>query len=194
MFFLTSTSFEAMTSRDEVRARAVEMIPAIRALARMVGVGDPEKLIAYRVQEQTPDGPKDHVFVDAREALGLALRHPDPTVSVAGQPPPRPKPIPAELALKDPAVKLAVDFYARGTFIDLYNALDVIIEAGADPEAWAAKEELNLFTWTANNVNALGPDSRHGRTDWQAPPIPMTLPEAWDLIGRVLEGWMKALT
>jgi hypothetical protein len=191
-FYLTSTTFETVASPAEVRRQAVQLIPAILAAARIAGIAPQDPVLAHRVEEQTPDGPKNHVFVEPATAQGLHLGSPPPTISINGEPPQRPKAIPAELAQRDPAVRLAVECFAPGRWMDLYKVLDVIVSDGADPNSWATKDELRLFKWTANNVYALGADARHGLTKLDPPPTPMTHSEALELVGRVLEGWLNS--
>jgi hypothetical protein len=85
------------------------------------------------------------------------------------------------------------------TWSPLYAALDLVIQdqrtdrsAGVESRG-AVRAEVERFTWTANSVWAIGVDARHGRLDWKRPPDPMSLEEAADLIGRIVEAWIDTL-
>lgn len=80
--------------------------------------------------------------------------------------------------------------------MSLYQVLDVLEEdLGCErvllARRWQPAERIGLFTHTANNYRALGLAARHGPTDWEPPTDPMTLGEAKQVIGGLLQQWLK---
>jgi hypothetical protein len=194
--FLTSSTFDAMSSRDEVFAKAEQMVPSIKAAIRLAGVRLTGQVAAHRVEEQTPDGPRSTTYAKVGSATAVIITALPPTILINGKPPPPPPPIPVEIALRDPRVALAFELFAREpNWYDLYNVLDVIEEdIGGEKvlehKGWAPASELKRFTATANNLTALGFEARHARDAWQPPKTPMTLDEAVDLLRRLLTSWL----
>lgn len=193
--FLTSSTFDAMTSRDAVFAEAERMVPSIKAAISLAGLRLRGQVAAHRVEEQTPDGPRSTTYAKVGSAA-LILTGLPPTILINGKPPPPPPPIPVEIALRDPRVALAFELFAREpNWYDLYKVLDVIEEdVGGEKvlerKGWAPASELKRFTATANNLTALGFEARHARAAWQPPKTPMTLEDAVDLMRRVLNSWL----
>lgn len=61
-----------------------------------------------------------------------------------------------------------------------------IVEGG-----WASGHELERFSRTANSVDVVGDDARHGRRMGDPPKKPMSLGEAQALVNRILQGWLE---
>ena len=194
--FLTSSTFDEMTSRDEVFAEAKRMVPWIKAAIRLAGISPTGQVAAHRVEEQTPDGPRSTTYAQVGLAAALTISALPPTILIDGKPPPPPPPIPVELALRDARAARALELFARDpNWYDLYKVLDVIEEdvggeKSLEGKGWASAKELKRFTATANSLGALGLDARHARDAWKPPKSPMTLEDAVDLIRRVLNPWL----
>lgn len=192
--FLTSSRFEAMTSRDDVMALAQRALALIEAAARLAGVR-PMPIQANRVEEQTTDGPRSTTYVHAL-SMSAVIGLPTPTIVIGGQPPPPPLAIPVEVGLRDSRAARALEFFAREpNWYDLYKVLDVIEEDVGGEKAlankgWVSRSELKRFTATANNLATLGPDARHAIDAWKPPASPMTLDDAVSTIGRILSAWL----
>ena len=202
---LTADRFEETGDRMVVYEAAVELVDRLRGLMVAKLVSDP-RLEMGPVIELLPDGSRrPHVFARAEMATARVrvyaagvVTNPDGTV-------PEPPPIPSwepiiELAVRDDAMRLALDLLAvPPTWSRLYAALDLVVQdqrtdrrAGVERRG-AVMPEVERFTRTANSVWAIGVDARHGRLDWIRPPDPMSLEEAADLIGRIVEAWIDEL-
>jgi hypothetical protein len=55
----------------------------------------------------------------------------------------------------------------------------------------ASASELRRFTQTANSAESVGDSARHSRGRFAAPRNPMSLPEASELLGRILRAWLQ---
>jgi hypothetical protein len=127
--FLTSSMFDAMSSRDEVFAEAERIVPWIKAAIRLAGISPTGQVAAHRVEEQTPDGPRSTIYAQVGLAATLTISALPPTILIGRKPPPPPPPIPVELALRDARVARALELLARDpNWYDLYKVLDVIEE------------------------------------------------------------------
>ena len=93
----------------------------------------------------------------------------------------------------DPKIARALRWFDRGDWGCLYNILE-LVSADVGPKVydhkWVEKGQIDLFKWTANNLEALGDDSRHAREDWDPPAEPMSLPDARKLMQALLKRWI----
>ncbi len=97
-------------------------------------------------------------------------------------------------AKQDRNVKKILRFWSteETTWFFLYNILDAIEEdigCKVHEKGWAADNQVNQFTHTANCYAALGLDSRHGR-DFKPPDRPMEFSEAQNLIRNITCSWL----
>ncbi len=195
--FLVSSTFDVMSSRDEVVGAAQRMVPLILGAMRLTGLRPTGELIANRVEEQTPDGPKSTTYAFAQAGF-LTLTTFAPVILIGGQPPPPPPPIRVEIGLRDDRVALAMELFAREpSWSDLYKILDVIVDdlpgrkkAVLIQKGWATEPELRAFTGTANSYWAVGLHARHAFISRKAPKHQMSLGDAVDLIRRLLDLWL----
>jgi hypothetical protein len=145
------------------------------------------------------------VFAKANLATAGATAHAVGIVTYTDGTVQEPPPIPSwepiiELAGRDDAVRLALALLAvPPTWSRLYAVLDLVAHdertgrrAGVERRG-AVMPEVERFTWTANSVWAIGVDAPHGRLDRKPPSSPMSLEEATDLIGRIVDAWIDEL-
>jgi hypothetical protein len=191
--YLKSMTLEALTWPDDVIAAARRMVPSIKAAIRLAGVTGLRAVNAYRVVVQTPEGPRNFVYVYAQEAVGVGEAL-SATVLGGSQPPPAP--IPIEIALTDARVALALELFAHDpNWYDFYKVLDVVEEdvggeRALEAKGWFPRSELKRFTQTANSHGAVGLEARHARDAFRPPKVPMPLADSVDLIRRVLISWL----
>jgi hypothetical protein len=130
-------------------------------------------------------------------AVGVAVTGADGHVI---PPPPDPMPGEIQLALNDAAVDDALYFLQRSnpSWSEIYKVYEIvqhdIKRKGIVANGWATDRELRRLTATANHPALAGRDARHARQS--APPIadPLTLPEAQDLVGRIVRAWIAIKT
>jgi hypothetical protein len=202
---LSAYRFEETEDRMAVYEAAVELVDRLRGLMVAKLASDPW-LEMGPVMELLPDGSRrPHVFARAEMATARARIHAAGVVTYPDGTVPEPPPVPSwepiiELAVRDDAVRLALALLAAPpTWSRLYAVLDLVVQdertdrrAGVERRG-DVMSEVERFTWTANNVWAIGVDARHGRLDWKPPSSPMSLEEASDLIGRTVEAWIDEL-
>lgn len=105
-----------------------------------------------------------------------------------------------ECAKKDSAVADALEFLSLGTdWYNLYKLLEIVQQdlGGAknaqcvlSAKGWATKSEVNRFTNSVNNRNAIGREARHAGTANEPPRKPMTHTEASRLVKTILRKWL----
>jgi hypothetical protein len=198
-FVLRAVGLESMHEAGAVRSRAVELVRAMSASARLafgtatgIGLG-----AVYRVAD---DGRRDiTVFLEPGIAhartlpVTLAITRRDGTSEVHRPADPVARWVP--LASKDPTVARALRLrdVAPLEWVDLYRLYEVIqgdVGAKTHKLGWATREECCRFTRTANSVAAAGDKARHGRERTAPPPEPMSLSAARKLIDRLLHAWL----
>jgi hypothetical protein len=202
---LSADRFEETEDRMAVYEAVVELVDRLRGLV-VAKLGGGPRLEMGPVMELMPDGSRrPHVFARAEIATARVrayavgvVTYPDKHGTGASSYPLVGALI--DLAGRDDAVRLGLALLAvPPTWSPLYAALDLVIQdqrtdrsAGVESRG-AVRAEVERFTWTANRVWAIGVDARHGRRDWKRPPDPMSLEEAADLIGRIVESWIDTL-
>jgi hypothetical protein len=91
---------------------------------------------------------------------------------------------------------------ARSEDWRLLHFIYEIVEGHVDPPQpsrvakvlkWSSTEELVRFSNTANSKSDLGAKARHGRQTRDAPPNPMTFPQARTLVRGLLLAWVRYL-
>ncbi len=102
------------------------------------------------------------------------------------------------LADQNEKVADALRFYARGDWVNLYKAWEVVRDAaGGETElirkGWATKAQRRRFTGTAQSCRELGDAARHASEEYQPPKNPMSLDEARTFLRSVIEAWIRTL-
>ena len=99
------------------------------------------------------------------------------------------------LARTDSDVREALDLLANKPhdWVNLYKLFEIVDSRGGASLA-VSKTELRRFKHTANHQGAAGGDARHARMTTKPPTNPMSLFDAEQLIGALLEDWLESLT
>ena len=113
-------------------------------------------------------------------------------------PPPGPERVAKATRHPDAAEALQIMGKAESTtWVDLYKVYEIIKSAGGLRSAAAATGasdgDLAVCRRSANHPDASGPDSRHARSNEQAPKNPMAIGHGRDFIGRLLTTWLDSL-
>lgn len=189
-YYLRCVDFARLTSADEVRERAREILQRASAAER-VRCGSSLPLKVGEVFRIEPDGTRRPFFSsDLLVSWNVRVPHAPVTeedASAFGQW--------VELAERDAKVDKALRILiTRETnWVNLYNILEVVqSDAGGMiwDEGWATKSEVGRFTHTADSERTLGDEARHGQERTQPPADPMSLKEADSLIRKILRAWL----
>jgi hypothetical protein len=84
-------------------------------------------------------------------------------------------------------------------WIDLYKVYEVIKhdvggEVGITRAGWANASEISAFGASANRPDVSGDQARHARLPGSPPKRTMSLPEARQLVQRLVKGWLDSKT
>lgn len=200
---LECDGLEDLTDANEVEAAALQHLTSLAGLSSVLLCRHAQLRlidIAYR----RPDG-KRNVFVSVHEVIRisatveaeLTVRGPDgqPKRVVYADPIPRL----IELSATDDTVAKVLRL-SSGELDDwsaLYRLFEVLQHAAGGPVQLAAvsgttREQLKIFTGTANSPALSGDASRHGVQSGSAPAKAMPLPEAVQLLRSVSRAWLLA--
>lgn len=198
-YVLRANEFESLDSADSVRERAVEIAASLSGSIRLLAGGH-RSITVGAVHRVRPDGKRDITLVVepvvARARVmpvGIKVTRRDGTVEVHQ---------PAEqvsrwlpLAKTSPAVARALRLRGAGdlSWVDLYRLFEVM-EGDLGPGIYqigsVTKNEVELFTRTANSLAAAGDQARHGKERTVPPAKPMPLSRARELVDRLLRSWL----
>jgi hypothetical protein len=103
-----------------------------------------------------------------------------------------------EMGLDDEEIERALYLYGslELNWKNLYMVLEIIEDSfgGETPLLKAnpvSENDIKLFKRTANSYKAIGREARHGKINFESPPVPMTLAKAQDVMSKLLKGWIK---
>jgi len=101
-----------------------------------------------------------------------------------------------EIASRDQDAHEALDLWAdpQHNWMNLYKVFEIIQSRGRASLGGARSKDLSRFTHTANHEKAGGHDARHARLGTDPPRDPMSLLEADQFVGRLLESWLQSLS
>jgi hypothetical protein len=99
------------------------------------------------------------------------------------------------LARADETVSRALRVFGqdRVRWADLYHAFEIVqasVGGGMYDEGWIARDEANLFTWTANSPTVVGEEARHGHQRNDPPPNPMSEQDAQRIVRTLVAQWL----
>lgn len=201
-FVLTSSEFASITSADEVRARANELVTSLSGLARLmlrshgpISVGelivDPKGRRHFELQAET-----GAYRVEGYPA-SLTIQRTDGTLET--DTPLHPVRECVFVAGNDPAVTKALRLRNGDdlTWGDLYRLYEVVeADVGGLSKiaelGWTRQTQVKRFKRTANSEATAGDEARHGSETSQPPQDPMKLPEARELVDRLLKHWLRS--
>jgi hypothetical protein len=199
-YFLRCADFASLGNSESVYQLAKEIIPKIQGIAatrlhRFVHIGPVGHVI-------DPAG-NQHAFAEVNVVLQEVRLF--AAAAIAGDSMPTVQPPLTDfeqdisVALGDTNVGIALRFMGNkeNRWSNLYKVLDTIEsdlggEKHLETKGWVSKTKLKLFTNTANDYIALGEAARHGVLKKQSPPNPMSLAEAEELLGEVLQKWIES--
>lgn len=201
-FVLTSSEFASITRPDEVRARANKLVTSLSGLGRlMLGSQRPVRVGEIIID---PKG-RRHIELDAEPGAYRVKGHPARLTTVRTDGTlenDRPVPPVREcvlLAAQDPAVAKALRLRNADqlTWGDLYRLYEVVeADLGGLSKiaelGWSTQGEVRRFKHTANSEAAAGDEARHGSEIRQPPKDPMKLPDARELVDRLLNNWLRS--
>lgn len=195
-YVLRSSHFELLDSAASVRESAIELVTALSGSVRLT-LGAREAIgVGAAVSRVRPNGKRESITV----LVGQAVSHERalPITVVHGTQIHRPadpilKWLP--LATQNPVVAKALRLRNAGDleWVDLYRLYEVIqndVGRSMHQLGWASHDELERFARTANSVAATGDKARHGVERTDPPPKPMPLPDARELIDRIMKAWL----
>lgn len=81
-----------------------------------------------------------------------------------------------------------------GTWVGLYRVFEVIFQDAAETQGlrdWVSKRSITRFSRSANHPVVAGDAARHGHSDEEPPPQPMTLLEAQAWLKGLLHCWIE---
>lgn len=196
-FFLRSTDFKSLKSADDVRNNATEILSLINGAARLA-LRMRKPLVVGNVVKVNDDG-KRSIFVSLSATMSLrgntcvSITRADGTVEQFRQANPISSWI--EIAQHDKNVAKVLRLLA-GThdWVNLYRIYEVIEDDvggkhNIESKGWATKKAIALFKHTANSIDVIGDESRHGKKIGEPPPNPMPLSEAKSLTETILHNW-----
>jgi hypothetical protein len=202
-YYLRSTDFDSLADENAVRARALELVERMNWAATFHS-GNSYRPVEFDVVTRIDESgkPVHHITLTAK-LEGRSRMSAKPTVIREGDFADTPRP-PSEvesiaaLAERDERVADALRFFARGDWVNLYKAWEVVGDAAGGAheivnKGWADKTEQGRFTGTAQSKDELGDEARHASGKYKAPKSPMTLDEARTFVKSVIEAWVRTL-
>lgn len=199
-FFLRSMDFNSLKSADDVRNNATEILSLINGAARLA-LRMRKPLVVGNIVKVN-DGGKRRIFASLSATMSLrgnicvSITRADGTVEQFRQADPIPSWI--EVAQHDKNVAKVLRLFA-GThdWVNLYRIYEVIEDDiggkhNIESKGWATKKAITLFKHTANSIDVIGDESRHGKKIGEPPPNPMPLSEAKSLIETILHNWFRS--
>lgn len=202
-YYLRSSDFDSLADDQAVRERALELVELMNRAAKFhAGDGyQPVELdVVTRVDKS---GKRMHHITSSVQIGGRSRVSAKPTVIREGDSADTPS-IPSEtesmatLAERDARVAEALGYFARGDWMNLYKAWEVVGDAAGGAHTiiangWATRGTQSRFTGTAQSKDELGDEARHASERYKAPENPMTLDEARAFVKSVMEAWAKTL-
>ena len=189
-YYLQSSSLDPSMDVESVRERGRELIQRLNGIARLLNLSARPVSFGGDVMLLRDDGTRDvWAFPPPLTVRSAAV------ISVDGETEPR-QPTTAEGWLagadRDPKVARAVRLFGQEhTWDNLHKVLEAVEDAHGGEEAlrgkeWVSRRRLRRFTSTANSARAVGDAARHGHERFAAPPNPMPLEEATELLQMLL--------
>lgn len=195
--YLLSSLFETLSTREEVFALAQDLVPALRGAMRIAGVREREPIHPQAVFERKEDGTETNTQFIVIPTLVVHAEVFAPTILINGVAA-QPAPLRAELALRSTAVRTVLALCAgEPSFVNLYRITEMVIDdvggqAALDGLGWVPRAERRRFFQTANSLDAVGMEARHGTRSVPSPATPMTLEEATELVHSLVEHWLDS--
>lgn len=199
-YMLRSNTFERCRDASEVRTNAEQIVTALCAYSRLYWRGT-RSIEVGSVIRHRENGTRD-IFLKAECAAlqcrgfpaELTVTRSDGTVERGSSSDRLQEWI--EYALRDPDVAKALRLRNtdRLSWVELYRLYEVVEGAvgrsAIVASGWISESKIRLFKHTANSVEAIGDEARHGRRKHQPPKDPMKLSEARRLVDELIKNWL----
>src|SRR5215207_384858 len=202
-YYMRSTDFNSVADDQAVRERALELVELMNRAAKF-HAGDGYRPVELDVVIQTDEEGNRRQYVTVTDSIEARSRvSANLTVIREGESPDTPR-LPSEaesmaiLAEQNPRLADALRYFARGDWVNLYKAWEVVGDAAGGARAiiangWADRTEQGRFTGTAQSKDELCDDARRASEKYKVPKNPMTLDEARAFVKSVIEAWAKTL-
>ncbi|MBI4302647.1 MAG: hypothetical protein HY664_08570 [Chloroflexi bacterium] len=201
-YYLTSLGFNSLTTADDVRAKATELIRVINGAASLTFA----KFQGVEFDALTliePNGRRhNYIYLAATLTARARVSATLTTVNSEGTEDLSQQPTEMEswvtLAMQERDVADCLHFFRDGTWFSLYKVYEIVRDdSGRDDRriirnGWATKSELSRFRGTAQSQAALGVEARHASKRYKPPSEPMSISEARSLIRDLLRNWLVA--
>lgn len=202
-YYLRSTDFDSMADEETVRECALDLVELMNRAAKFCA-GDGYQPVGLDVVTRIDEsGKRMHHITSSVQIGGRSRVSAKPTVIKEDDSADTPRP-PSEvesmltLAERDQRVADALRYFARGDWMNLYKAWEVVGDAAGGAcnivtNGWATRGTQSRFTQTAQSRKALGDEARHAIDKKDPPKNPMTLDEARAFVKSVMKAWAKTL-
>jgi len=197
-FFLTVKEFENLTSADEVRLLATEIIKMINGITFHL-YNKKGTIISNSISKPNSIGGND-LFVFP-EPVFLCLSDNQPSIIITNEDGSSIKSSPQSTlqnlltATKNNPTKAKIfRLFASGNldWVSLYRLYEVVYsEIGNQIFSWVNKNSIQNFKHTCNSVRAIGDDARHGFEIKKPPKHPMTLIKAQEMIKLIIGKYLE---
>lgn len=203
-FFLKSTDFDSLKNENDVRKIAGKKLLVLNGILKL-NQKIQKPLILDRVVKENDDGTRQgFIFLSGiAEAVSVVD---SPKLSVVGRDGTVEEPHQADpilslfaIAQKDEVVTEVLRIFGNlpHNWFNFYKICEKITaDVGSiqniERKGCAKKKSIELFKWTANSLNAIGDESRHGVQKKKLPPNPMKFSEAKSLIKTLIFNWLSS--
>lgn len=205
-FYLTSAEWNQSDNAREIHVRAEEFIELLEDVA-YIHFRHTVPLTIGGVVRVDENGLKHHVIIAAHGTLNATLQavRLRATGTVGG-----PEKQAGEVRHEHPVVKLlsaakrnsnvkdALKFYRKGDWISLYKAYELVSDEVCGKREiisrkWISATSLDRFSQMAQSRAGLGDDARHASKKYKPPAKSISLTEAKNIIGTLLQNWINSL-
>lgn len=197
-FYLTNKEFENLTSVDEVRNLAKEIIEMINGISFLL-FGKKGTIFSNSISKQNDVGGYNQFVFPETVILNLTVNQPsnsstneDGSLSYSS-----PLSLTQNLLLSAKTnSKKATIFRLLSSgnidWVSLYRLYEVIYsDIGDQIFSWTNKNTIKNFKHTCNSISAIGDDCRHGLEKENPPKNPMSLIEAQNLIKLIINKYLE---
>lgn len=202
-YYLRSLDFDRMTAPNVVHECAQEILGHMNGAMKLCSGYGYRPVESDAITEIDESGNRRNYMMLSATIEGRSHMTAEPTVIRADgtedtSQSPDAVEVLVDLANQNEQVADALRFYARGDWVNLYKAWEMVCDsAGGLHEVvnrgWADGDDRSRFTGTAQSRSELGDEARHASERFQAPQNPMTLDEARTFVGSVIRAWVSTL-
>lgn len=193
-YYLESPDFYNKTNQ-EVFDYAKVWIKKVNYLMKIIH-GDNPRFDTNCVQEIDDNGTiRHHVFISVGISAGARIKANGVQINANGNIVKSTSKLPILLKINNSEVDKALELFDNSDWINLYKIYEIIKDdLGNEQEIvnqlGISKNELKLFTRTANSRNAIGDKARHATLKDEPPKTPMSEYYAKEMIKEILNKWL----